>query len=255
MKFIYTPGRLRVNSNQIGFSAKDIDAICAIGSSTKADEKHSAQFIGEKGIGFKSVFRIANKVWLSSRNYSIRWDREAQLGAMTPEWASFPESLEDGETIFLAELIRDEQQVQIVDDLENFDASLILFLTKIRRVDIEVHGDGGKRWTKSVTRRDIEEIDYRISVLQDGQEQLSYLKSAFTAASLPRESRRHRASTSELVLAFPLQQDSNNTPPTNTAYVCSGLPIGNYGLKVSGYTQRTTKPETQHNPTKSLCKV
>jgi hypothetical protein len=153
---------------------------------------------------------------------------------MTPEWASFPESLEEGETIFLAELIRDEQQEQIVDDLENFDASLILFLTKIRRVYIEVHGDDGKRWTKLVTRRDIEEIDYRISVLQDGQEQLSYLKSDFTAASLPREPRRHRASTSELVLAFPLQQDSSNTPPTNTAYVCSGLPIGNYGLKVSG---------------------
>lgn len=232
----HTPGRLRIDSNQIGFKAEDIDAICAIGSSSKGDVQESAHSIGEKGIGFKSVFRVADKVWLSSRNYSIRWNRAAELGAMVPEWASFPETVEDGRTSFLFELNRGEQMGQIVDDLKSFDASLLLFLNKIRRVDIEVLCDDGKCWTKSVTRRDVENVDCRISILHDGKEQLHYLKSVFTAPNLPEKPRGHGNSSSELVLAFPLQQDLNKTPSASAYNVFSGLPIGDYGLKVSGTT-------------------
>lgn len=233
VKFIYTPGRLRVDSNQIGFSANDIDAICAIGSSTKVNEQQSTHSIGEKGIGFKSVFRVAKVVWLHSRNYSIKWDRAAKLGAIALEWASFPENVRNGQTSFLAELCRDEQEEQIVNDLENFDASLMLFLKKIYHVDIEVHREDGTCWTKSVIRRDIENSECHMCILQDGAERLTYLKIAHTAVDLPREPRRHARSTSELVLAFPLQQDPNRAPFTTTQNVCSGLPIGNHGLKVS----------------------
>lgn len=133
VKFTYTPGRLCIDSNQIGFSPEDIDAICAIGSSTKGEAQQSVRRIGEKGIGFKSVFRVATKVWLSSKDYSIRWNRGARFGAIAPEWASFPEDLEDGQTSFLCELNQDKQEEQIVMDLESFEVSLILFLNKIRR--------------------------------------------------------------------------------------------------------------------------
>ncbi|KAI7779775.1 hypothetical protein LA080_000372 [Diaporthe eres] len=231
VKFTYKAGRLRIDSNQIGFSAKDIDAICAIGSSTKVSKPEHIDSIGEKGIGFKSVFRVANKVWLSSRNYSIKWDRAAKLGAMTPEWASFPEHVADGQTSFLCEIDRDEQEEQILSHLANFDASLILFLKKLGRVDIEVHLANGQSHTKSIARRDVDSDDSHVSVLCNGSDELSYLKRIFPATGLPNEPRRCGSSSSELVLAFPLQLDSEMAPSVTTRDVYSGLPIGNHGLR------------------------
>lgn len=233
MKFTYTHGRLRIDSNQIGFDAEDIDAICAIGSSTKKTGQQSVQSIGEKGIGFKSIFRVANKVWLSSRNYSVRWDRDAELGALAPEWASFPEDVEDRQTSFLCELNRNEHEAQIVSDLESFDPCLIMFLKKIRRVDIEVHRDNGECWTKVITRRESKKANLHISLLQDGSEASSYLRSTFHETNLPSDPRRSCWEPSELVLAFPLQRATSRAPSRSTQNVCSGLPIGNYGLKVS----------------------
>lgn len=234
VKFTYAPGRLRIDSNQIGFNAEDIDAICAIGSSTKINGQQMIQSIGEKGIGFKSVFRVANKVWLSSRNYSVRWDRAAELGALVPEWASFPEDVKNNQTSFLCELNSDEHERQIVNDLKRFDPCLILFLNKLRRVDIELHREHTEVWKKSITRSDFEKANLRVSALQGDRQALSYLKSSYHKTNLPSDSRRRGKDSSELSLAFPLQQDPNRPPLTSTQNVCSGLPIGNYGLKVSG---------------------
>jgi HSP90 family molecular chaperone len=46
-----------VNNNESGFTESNIRALCDIGNSTKAS---TAGYIGQKGIGFKSVFRVAN---------------------------------------------------------------------------------------------------------------------------------------------------------------------------------------------------
>ncbi|KAN0136170.1 hypothetical protein V8E53_006030 [Lactarius tabidus] len=74
--------------NELGFSADNIKAICDIGASTKMHEKSTRRFIGEKGIGFKSVFTVANEMHLSSGPYSFHFDRTAQLCTITPVWGS-----------------------------------------------------------------------------------------------------------------------------------------------------------------------
>lgn len=255
VNFTYTPGFLRVDSNQTGFNEKDIDAICSVGYSTKINQPQSMQSkqsIGEKGIGFKSVFRVANRVWLSSQNYSIRWDRSARFGAIVPEWAKFPQCVADGQTSFLCELDRNEQEEQILNDLENFDASLVLFLNKIRRVDIAVHRNDGERWTKSVMRRDIQNVDSYVSIIQDGSEQLSYFKHTFTATSLPDEPRRRGCSSSQMILAFPLQQDPNTAPLATAQNVFSGLPIGNHGLRVSASQYLTGHSAIPHESAETI---
>ncbi|KAF3970886.1 hypothetical protein CMV_005458 [Castanea mollissima] len=49
------PATLLIFNNEKGFSSKNIDSICSVGRSTKkGNRKHG--YIGEKGIGFKSVF-------------------------------------------------------------------------------------------------------------------------------------------------------------------------------------------------------
>lgn len=54
--------------NENGFTKKDIRSITAIGESTKNQLLNQLQ-IGEKGIGFKSIFAVANEVKISSGDY------------------------------------------------------------------------------------------------------------------------------------------------------------------------------------------
>src|ERR1700722_11512294 len=58
-------GILRIDCNEKGFSKKNVEALCANGRSTKKCGGTSAAFIGEKGMGFKSVFKVANVVGIT----------------------------------------------------------------------------------------------------------------------------------------------------------------------------------------------
>ncbi|KAF3970887.1 hypothetical protein CMV_005459 [Castanea mollissima] len=51
----WAPATLLIFNNEKGFSSKNIDSICSVGRSTKKGNRKRG-YIGEKGIGFKSVF-------------------------------------------------------------------------------------------------------------------------------------------------------------------------------------------------------
>jgi HSP90 family molecular chaperone len=68
---------LQIDSNEIGFTYADVVALCSIGNSTKKGSGHAKNATGEKGIGFKSVFRVAEKVYVSSRAYTSCSTNEA----------------------------------------------------------------------------------------------------------------------------------------------------------------------------------
>lgn len=56
--------------NEIGFTRENIRSITAIGESTKNKLlSHRSTSIGEKGVGFKTIFAIASKVTIHSGNY------------------------------------------------------------------------------------------------------------------------------------------------------------------------------------------
>lgn len=55
--FVLQEKGIVVMNNEIGFSAENIRALCDVGNSTKKGQ--SAGYIGKKGIGFKSVFRVS----------------------------------------------------------------------------------------------------------------------------------------------------------------------------------------------------
>ena len=50
-----------IDSNEDRFSEANIKAICSIGESTKTCKQ---SYVGEKGSGFKSVFKVAQKVYV-----------------------------------------------------------------------------------------------------------------------------------------------------------------------------------------------
>ena len=56
LTFILQDSGIIVLNNEQGFSAQNIRALCDVGNSTKKGS--NAGYIGKKGIGFKSVFRV-----------------------------------------------------------------------------------------------------------------------------------------------------------------------------------------------------
>lgn len=57
--FILQASGTAVLNNEQGFSAQNVRALCDVGNSTKGGS--IAGYIGQKGIGFKSVFRVSRK--------------------------------------------------------------------------------------------------------------------------------------------------------------------------------------------------
>ena len=55
--FNLQPEKLVIQNNEIGFEIDHVKAICRVGVTTKGD---LMGYIGEKGIGFKSVFTISD---------------------------------------------------------------------------------------------------------------------------------------------------------------------------------------------------
>lgn len=75
IQFILRPGYLIVCNNEQGFEEKHVRAICAVNQSTKT---HQQGYIGEKGIGFKSVFVWTDEPHVLSNGYDFKF-RHGQI--------------------------------------------------------------------------------------------------------------------------------------------------------------------------------
>lgn len=75
--FSVTSEGLELFYNEVGFTVEDIISITDTGSSTKKSKKNSStSFIGEKGIGFKSVFALAESVEIQSGHWHFLLEKE-----------------------------------------------------------------------------------------------------------------------------------------------------------------------------------
>ena len=59
-------GALIIENNEVGFNRNDVAAVCAAAQSPK---RKTHEHIGEKGIGFKSVFRVTENPHIFSNGY------------------------------------------------------------------------------------------------------------------------------------------------------------------------------------------
>ena len=85
LKFIVTPECVMVLNNEAGFTEKNIRAICDVGKSTK--DPHRSGYIGQKGIGFKSVFRVTDVPEIHSNNFHVKFDtKSGPIGYILPHW-------------------------------------------------------------------------------------------------------------------------------------------------------------------------
>jgi hypothetical protein len=131
---------LIVENNETGFQEKHVDAICKVGHSTKSK---SQGYIGEKGIGFKSVFRITSCPYIFSNGFHFSLpekDEETDLGHIVPKWVdNIPAGIEQDWTNIVLPINEKNTSVkQVIKALMDIAPETILFLKKLKTIKIEV---------------------------------------------------------------------------------------------------------------------
>ena len=131
--------RLVVENNEIGFEEEHVTALCQVGQSTKTREQG---YIGEKGIGFKSVFRVTDRPSIHSNGFHFELpesDAETGLGYIVPDWDETASVVGTpmGTTIELP-LKPTIAPETIRTALQDIAPETILFLSKLKIIEIEV---------------------------------------------------------------------------------------------------------------------
>ncbi|CAD7937212.1 unnamed protein product [Amoebophrya sp. A120] len=148
-----------------GFQAKDVRALCDIAQSTKTNKK----FIGHKGVGFKSVFKVTKTPIIHSGAFSFHFDCDALNGLgylvpfplarpaqnLSPDVTSLSlssastsgsataalSSFKNRGTRTVLPLLNSLSSVQLVGRLtEDLQPRLLLFLRKLQRLVLAHEG-------------------------------------------------------------------------------------------------------------------
>ncbi|MCC7134709.1 MAG: DUF3883 domain-containing protein [Gemmatimonadales bacterium] len=231
LTFKLAPGRLVLLNNEIGFSERNVQALCSVGDSSKAKK---SGYIGEKGIGFKSVFTVSNAPEIHSNGFHFRFDRRDEanlLGYVVPEWCEPPEEAKPETTAIVLPAAQGYEFSK--ETLEDLDARLLLFLSKLREIEL-LHGD--ERTT--FRRRDRKGLSVLTTeIARPGAEpkidECRFVRVSvdFSMEKVPDE-KRPEISTSSVVLAFPVDA-SGAADPQPASQVFAFLPIRQVGFKFS----------------------
>lgn len=132
---------LIVKNNEVGFNEKNVRAICQVGKSTK---KKNQGYIGEKGIGFKSVFRVTTCPYIFSNGFQFclpENDKETGLGYIVPTWvSSIPDTISSDATSIILPLNKSEKDSDgVITALRDISPETILFLKKLSNLVITIN--------------------------------------------------------------------------------------------------------------------
>jgi hypothetical protein len=131
---------LIISNNETGFEKEHVEAICQSGETTKIKEQG---YIGEKGIGFKSVFKITSCPYIFSNGFRFSLpenDEETGLGYIVPKWVDhIPGFVNSNETTIILPIDKHKDDIRkVVDALREIAPETILFLDKLKSIEIFV---------------------------------------------------------------------------------------------------------------------
>lgn len=238
-------GRLRLDCNEVGFTLPQINALCSINASTKKKIVDGQKaYTGEKGIGFKSVFKVVDVVDIRSGFYEFRINRinrKELIGMLVPKPSSFPERSPDLDkcTQMLLHL-RDHQEYKNTSrGLRNLKPEVLLFLRKLRRLEIRT-ATGHTVYSSDHQEEDGPLKGETRSLVvthhsDDGEtkpKETNYAIVRYLVKDLPTDERRLGVSKTELLLGFPTKSlEKSREPRSQLAFAF--LPIGKFGFKVT----------------------
>ncbi|XP_066335490.1 uncharacterized protein [Miscanthus floridulus] len=145
---------LLVFNNENGFTPANIESISRIGKSTKKSNRGSG-YIGEKGIGFKSVFLVSKNPHIFSNGYQIKFSEDPSvdcgIGYIVPEWVEDCPSIADIMNIYgcLKSLptttiilpLKSDKIDAVKKELSGTHPEVLLFLSKIRQISVREIND------------------------------------------------------------------------------------------------------------------
>lgn len=252
-----------IDCNEDGFTEQNLNAICAVGQSTKSAEYG---YIGAKGIGFKSVFIVAEKVCIQSGSFSFKFEHkknEPGIGMVRPLWFDAQEQLVrplTRTTLHLHSGNEDTAELKqmIVNELADLKDSCLLFLKKLKRITVEHYDDEG-RVTKSTEYSKTKIDEYRVGLnritIANGERAISrqiYHITTRKASGIEWSAGRSKppsntaaaaaASSADVVLAFPLR-DEYTPMCTVKQQLFAFLPLRTHDYKVSaGWSSEPSCP-------------
>ncbi|KAI0424953.1 hypothetical protein F5Y09DRAFT_118782 [Xylaria sp. FL1042] len=230
VSFHVHPNCIVVECNEDGFTDGNLTAICAIGKSSKTGDQ---RYIGEKGIGFKSVFMAAWKVHIQSGMLSFSFRHrigDSGMGMISPLW----EETDDGTelplpltrfTLYLHDdgdpemLSKARQSIEM--QFEDLQETMLLFMKNLQKIHVVLYDETSQQMsstTYSIERpRDTYAILKRIRAIGGKTEETvkRYHITTHRAINLAKnENRTYSAdevisrvyATSQIVLAFPLSE-------------------------------------------------
>lgn len=228
LSFIAERQRLVVVNNETGFLPEHVAALCSAGESSK---KNKTGYIGEKGIGFKSVFKVTDAPEVHSNGFHFQFNRtdpENVLGYVVPHWKE-PDLLLDNEVTTLVLPARPGQDfpVELLKDLE---PSLLLFLGKLKKLEVKTAAEHVQYVRKDRGSVTTLTTDCRRSDGSTTHAERSFFRTSATYdMSSISEPKRKDVLESDIVLAFPLS-DKGEAAPDPTSPVYAFLPIRDFNF-------------------------
>ena len=245
LHFHLYPDKIVVESNEDGFTKENVEAICKTGDSTKSTTEG---YIGEKGIGFKSVFKVAKKVHVQSGYFSFVfvYDKDSEddgLGIVTPLDGEYETDLKiDVRTRITLTLLEPDKFISLVGEFLAIPDSLLLFLTRLTTLEVTVHHKGSDPYNVKYRHEKIDGGEKaRIIKTATGkmQETKDFYIQKNLVSNLPPDRAREYTNEegvvvainkAQIVLAFPV--DQNNNPIMENQYTYAYLPIRQVGFNV-----------------------
>ncbi|CAM1500468.1 Fc.00g096300.m01.CDS01 [Cosmosporella sp. VM-42] len=259
-----------IECNEDGFTKENLKAICAIGKSSKVGAQG---YIGEKGIGFKSVFMAAWKVHIQSNDFSFSFTHRkggSGLGMVTPVWQEPDEEVGKGLTRITLLLHENEdpaenvrQRDTIRTQFRDLQDTILLFLRKLRRVKISFYlGADDILSSRTIySLHGTNPVTIRRATTTGGEEILAEKKFHVTkhlAENIPKSENRSYSedeprtdASAEVVLAFPMTTLSS-VPIVADQDVFAFLPMRPMGFKFLIHTDFVTEASRQGIVTTSL---
>ncbi|KAJ4027908.1 hypothetical protein NW752_000157 [Fusarium irregulare] len=257
VSFEVYPDKVTIECNENGFTPENLKAICAIGKSSKVG---AAGYIGEKGIGFKSVFMAAWKVHIQSNDFSFSFTHrqgDSGLGMVTPVWEETEEPIAESLTRITLLLHtsedpdEDERRRETIRlQFQDLQHTILLFLRKLRKVQVSFFDEDNLEPSTTTYSLHGSNPATIWRETPEGMEERQYHITKHIAENIPRSENRtyseegDRAdSSAEVVLAFPLTDEE--TPIVENQDVFAFLPMRPMGFKFLIHTDFVTEASRQ----------
>ncbi|MBU1057593.1 MAG: hypothetical protein KJ804_04655 [Proteobacteria bacterium] len=209
----YSQGKaaLIVENNEVGFQKENVAAICDVGQSTKTKKQG---YIGEKGIGFKSVFRVTSCPHIFSNGFQFSLpekDEFSGLGYIVPRWLqSIPRGLNKQITSIYLPLDRsDFPDDKVSLALKDIAPETIIFLKRLKTIELVV--DLGKKYEMIIEKDDSEFPLVKLTYLKKDDKNEEILEHLFWVTSKEykkpadvNHEEREEINTREVSIAIPL---------------------------------------------------